>query len=163
MSILPDLLTHNLKIVFCGTAAGNESAQQKAYYAKSTNSFWETLHHIGLTPTQLSPHQYEELLNYGLGLTDISKIGWGMDKELSNNQFDIDGFEKKIEQFQPIYVCFNGKKAGQIYFNDKKISYGLQNQTLGKTKFFVVPSTSGAARGYWDISYWKELANYVIK
>ena len=41
--ILPDLLKDNLKIVFCGTAAGNKSAERKAYYAVAGNLFYPAL------------------------------------------------------------------------------------------------------------------------
>lgn len=50
MSVLPDVLKPDLKIVFCGTAAGRESAARGAYYAGSGNSFWKTLHEVGLYP-----------------------------------------------------------------------------------------------------------------
>jgi len=38
--ILPDLLASNLKIVFCGSAAGTKSAENKAYYAGPGNRFY---------------------------------------------------------------------------------------------------------------------------
>jgi TDG/mug DNA glycosylase family protein len=31
-------------------------------------------------------------------------------------------------------------------------------ETIGRTEVFVLPSTSGAARGYWNDSYWHDLA-----
>ena len=39
--------------------------------------------------------------------------------------------------------------------------FGLQPETVGPTAIFVLPSTSGAARGSWDPGYWHELARYV--
>ncbi|GEO17500.1 hypothetical protein [Microvirga aerophila] len=36
---LPEVLLPNLKIVFCGTAAGNRSAASGAYYAQPGNRF----------------------------------------------------------------------------------------------------------------------------
>lgn len=35
MDILPDVLKPGLKVVFCGTAAGNRSATNGAYYARA--------------------------------------------------------------------------------------------------------------------------------
>ena len=80
--VLPDLLQPGLRIVFCGTAAGNVSAVRGAYYAHSQNRFWSALHAIGLTPRQLRPEEYPEMLQWGLGLTDIAKHVSGMDREL---------------------------------------------------------------------------------
>ena len=76
-----------LKIVFCGTAAGNVSAARGAYYAHPQNRFWSALHAIGLTPRQLRPDEYPELAQWGLGLTDIAKHVSGMDRELPPGAF----------------------------------------------------------------------------
>ena len=43
---LPDILQPNLKVVFCGTAAGDASAKKRAYYAGPGNRFWKTLHEV---------------------------------------------------------------------------------------------------------------------
>jgi TDG/mug DNA glycosylase family protein len=53
--VLPDLIKPGLRIVFCGTAAGNVSAARGAYYAHPQNRFWSALHAFGLTPRQLEP------------------------------------------------------------------------------------------------------------
>ena len=66
--VLPDLLKPGLKIVFCGTAAGNVSAARGAYYAHPQNRFWTALHAFGLTPRKLRPEDYAELPQWGLGL-----------------------------------------------------------------------------------------------
>jgi double-stranded uracil-DNA glycosylase len=63
-SILPDVLAPNLKVVFCGTAAGTQSAEVGAYYAGRGNKFWRTLYEIGLTPRQLAPHEFTSLPLY---------------------------------------------------------------------------------------------------
>jgi hypothetical protein len=42
---------------------------------------------------QLSPEQYRQLPDYGLGLTDIAKFGAGMDRDLdhSNSTWLVSG------------------------------------------------------------------------
>ena len=80
--VLPDLIEPGLKIVFCGTAAGNVSAARGAYYAHPQNRFWSALHAFGLTPRKLKPEEYPELPQWGLGLTDIAKHVSGLDREL---------------------------------------------------------------------------------
>ena len=59
--VLPDRLKPGLKLVFCGTAAGRQSALQQAYYAHGQNKFWTTLHKVGLTPHLFMPQDYEKL------------------------------------------------------------------------------------------------------
>lgn len=155
--MLPDLLCEHLKLVVCGTAAGNTSAELKQYYARPGNKFWATLFQTGLTPEQLLPSAYERLLDYGIGLTDLVKNKSGMDRLLAATDFGSDPLVQKIEQYRPRYVCFNGKRAAEVFFQ-KPVDFGLQPVMLGQTSFFVAPSTSGAANGWWDINHWKELA-----
>ena len=64
-------------------------------------------------------------------------------------------------KYQPKIVCFNGKNAAKIYFNRKHIEYGIQNEKIVMSKLFIVPSTSGAASGFWDINIWKTLADII--
>jgi TDG/mug DNA glycosylase family protein len=37
----------------------------------------------------------------------------------------------------------------------------VQDERIGSTAVFVLPSTSGAARRYWDESHWHALCAYV--
>lgn len=156
--MLPDVLTNGLEIVFCGTAVGNQSAEKSAYYANPGNRFWSVLHQIGLTSVQLNPQDYKLLLEYGLGITDMVKTKYGVDKELRSSDFDRDGLTKRIIEFSPKILCFNGKKAAQKYLRRKDVKFGYQDEIIGRTKIFVAPSTSRSANRYWDIDYWFELA-----
>lgn len=156
---LPDLLIENLDVVFCGTAAGDKSAELKAYYAGPGNQFYSILNSVGFTPIKLQPNQFTDLLNYKIGLTDIAKFAQGVDAKLKHTNFDVIGFKAKIIRYQPKYVCFNGKKAAKEYYglkNTATIKYGIQTATINNTKLFVAPSTSGSARRYWDEKVWKE-------
>lgn len=140
--MLSDLLCENLKLVICGTAAGNASAQLKQYYAKPGNKFWGTLFQTGLTPVLMTPADYPRLLDYEIGLTDLVKNKAGMDKVLQESDFGSSDLVQKIWQYQPRYLCFNGKRAAEEFFQGS-VEYGLQTVTIGKTKFFVAPSTCG--------------------
>jgi len=163
MSVLPDLLTPNLKIVFCGTAASDISAREGAYYANPTNYFWRTLHNIDLTPYQLEPKEFPKLLDYRIGLTDIAKLAQGNDAGLKKDDFDRETLREKILKYQPQFLAFTSKKGASEFFQKStgKIHYGLQDAVLGKTRFWVLTSPSGAARGYWDESIWQALADTV--
>jgi TDG/mug DNA glycosylase family protein len=155
--MLPDLLRENLTLVFCGTAVGNTSAQLQQYYARPGNKFWKVLFEVGLTPLQLAPSEYERLLDYGIGLTDLAKDNSGMDKRLKPANFGKDALIKKLETYQPKILCFNGKRAG-VEFLGRPVQYGLQPENFAGASLFVATSTSGAANGSWDIKVWQELA-----
>jgi len=159
--MLPDLLKPNLKIVFCGTAAGDVSASRQEYYAGPGNKFYPILFKTGLTERHLEPSEYESLLNYDIGLTDVVKIQSGNDDVLKKESFDVKGFIDKMVKYKPDIVAFNGKKSASyiLGYNGRtsKVEYGDQNATIGSTELFVLPSTSGAASGYWEEKYWFEL------
>ncbi len=155
--MLPDVLRSGLRVVFCGTAAGTKSAATGAYYAGPGNQFWPVLHRIGLTPAQLAPAEYERLLDYGVGLTDVCKTRSGSDLEVGEDGFDVDGLLDRLRRAGPAHVAFNGKKAGQVVVG-RKVSYGVQPEQLARARVHVLPSTSGAARGFWDEKHWVDLA-----
>lgn len=159
--MLSDLLTNNLVLVICGTAVGETSARAGEYYAKPGNKFWRTLYEAGLTSRQLAPVEYRELLKERIGLTDLVKDKFGMDKGLKGSDFGSDELLAKMRKYQPGLLCFNGKRAGQEFFMKRSIDYGLQAETIGSTRIYVAPSTSGAANRYWDIEIWEELAGLV--
>ena len=138
MIVLPDVLAPNLDIVFCGTAVGEKSALMQAYYAGLGNSFWPTLYKVGLTPYQLRPKEYREILRWKLGLTDLVKDISGNDRCLSAAQFDRRRLERlAIENF-PRIVAFTSKRAARGFFGHSA-DYGLARSTVGKTMLFVLP------------------------
>ncbi|HET6352625.1 MAG TPA: mismatch-specific DNA-glycosylase [Coriobacteriia bacterium] len=159
--MLPDLLAPGLRLVVCGTAASAKSAQVGAYYAGPGNKFWPTLAEVGLTPRRLEPAEFPLLLEYGIGLTDIAKGQAGGDADITFTRDSAALVRSKIEANAPGVLCFNGKRAGQECFGVKTLDYGLQEARVGETLLFVAPSTSGAASGAWDVSYWRDLAEVV--
>lgn len=162
---LPDMLRPGLRLVFCGTAAGAKSAAVGAYYAGPGNQFWRVLASTGLTKRQLIPGEFRLLPEFGIGLTDMAKLESGNDNELSKDAFDVVAMKAKLAEYKPRVVCFNGKKAAQVFFARTDLDYGLQPAThcpeLPDIKFFIAPSTSGAARKFWDEGMWRELAGIV--
>ena len=152
--ILPDVLEPDLKIVFCGTAAGNASARQGAYYAHPGNKFWHTLYRIGLTPRQLHAADFAEVLRYRIGLTDLAKYVSGNDDTLSPHDFDPAALANKINLIRPSVLAFTSKTAGSIFLGSQRIAFGLQPTKVGVTHIFVLPSPSGLARRSWDIAHW---------
>lgn len=156
--ILPDILAPGLRLVVCGSAAGTRSAELGAYYAGPGNRFWDTLYRVGLTPSVLRPADFRSVLTYGIGLTDIVKTGFGPDSGLRAANFDREGLRRRIESFQPRILAFNGKRSASAFLGGPVI-YGHQpNQSIAATQLYVAPSTSGAARGFWDESYWHLVA-----
>ena len=69
---------------------------------------------------------------------------------------------RRLEPYSPRYLCFNGKRAAMEALGGKRIRYGLEEATsFGSTQLFVAPSTSAAAKRWWDGAVWIELAALV--
>jgi TDG/mug DNA glycosylase family protein len=160
-TLLKDLLAPGLKVVFCGTAAGEVSAARGEYYAGPGNKFWSVLFEVGLTPRRLAPGEYNDLLGFGIGLTDVVKGQAGGDASIDFGRSNPDDLKQKIEHFSPAVLAFNGKKAAQVFLGERRVDLGLQPEQVGETRLFLAPSTSGAANRYWNVEVWYELAELV--
>jgi TDG/mug DNA glycosylase family protein len=155
--VLKDVLAPELRVVFCGTAPGTASAKAQTYYAGPGNAFWQALHLTGLTPFELVPAEFERLPEYGIGLTDICKVAYGSDAEVGTVEFDVTALQEKIAAAEPGCLAFNGKNAARGAL-ERDVLYGPQDETIGGTPVWVLPSTSGRARKFWKIEPWQQLA-----
>ena len=160
--LVPDLLAPRLDLVFCGTAPSPASFRARAYYANPGNAFWATLHAVGLTPEKLAPQRYPELLQWGLGLTDLNKTEYGSDHELSAAAMDAGSLRFKVRKFRPAAIAFTSKNAASIALGIKVPAYGRQIEPLEGAIVFVLASPSGRARSFWTIAPWKEAAAFVL-
>lgn len=150
VTILPDHLAPGLRVVFCGTAVGTTSASRGHYYAGPGNEFWTYLHEAGLTPRRLRPEEDAQIVEFGIGLTDLAKgIASSYDPGLRNH-YDVDDFTAKIERFGPRWVAFHGKTAAKevshVLSHGRSVKLGRQPWTIGRSSVFVVPSASASNR-----------------
>jgi len=160
--VLPDVLVPGLRIVFCGTAAGTVSARRGAYYAHPQNRFWPALYAAGLTPRLMRPEDYPELTRWGLGLTDIAKHASGMDRELPAGALGPDAcaaLKAKIAAFEPKRLAFTSLAAGRRYLG-RAATFGEQEERIGRTRLWILPSPSPAAGWNWEMNehWWRRLA-----
>jgi len=158
--ILPDVLAPGLSIVFCGTAAGTESARRRAYYAHPQNRFWRVLHEAGLTPRRLAPAEFALLPDFGLGLTDIAKYVSGMDSQLPRGALGrapCEALFARIALATPRILAFTSLTAGRRYLGRDGAGYGPQPERIGETAIWLLPSPSPTATWKWDRAPWLAL------
>jgi TDG/mug DNA glycosylase family protein len=162
-SRLPDLLRRNLRLVFVGTAASTRSAEVGHYYAHPGNRFWRALHEAGITPRRCQPGEFAALIALGIGFTDLSKSGAGMDRQIAAETIDVPGFRAKIEKYRPRTIAFTSKKAASLFYGrpSAAIALGRQPRDVSLPEIFVLPSPSGAASGHWTIEPWRDLAAWI--
>jgi len=153
---LPDLLAEGLKLVVC-SSADEKSAVDGGYYAGAGDRFWDTLRTIGLTPRELKPDEWQSLLEYRIGLTQLAE----MDASGPDRGVRFEGgkeLRRKIRQYQPGMMVFNGKQVAKDYLNMPTVVYGLLPHSIGTTKLFVCPSTRAGAKANWDPRWWDVMA-----
>jgi len=148
--------------VFCGTAAGTESARRGCYYAHPQNKFWRALHEVGLTGRRLDCTEYALLPQFGIGLTDIAKTASGMDKELPVDALGRAAcaeMEAKIRACAPAILAFTSLTAGRRFLR-RDAGFGQQQETIGATRVWLLPSPSPAANWNWaaNAAWWRALA-----
>jgi double-stranded uracil-DNA glycosylase len=160
---LPDQLLPNLRLVFVGTAASTRSAELGHYYAHPGNRFWRAIHEAGITPRRYQPSEFASLIELGIGFTDLSKSGAGMDHQIAADAIDVPGFRAKIEKFRPKTIAFTSKKAASLFYGRPSagIALGRQQRDESLPEIFVLPSPSGAASGHWTLEPWRELAAWI--
>lgn len=161
--VLPERLKPGLTLVLCGTAAGRQSALQKAYYAHAQNKFWRTLYETGLTPHLYAPRDYPALWELGIGLTDIAKFAYGMDHQLPKDSLGreaADALRARIEKVAPRFLAFTSLTAGRTVMGKHALP-GRQAEKIGSTDVWILPSPSPLAGNHWDIGPWRALAKAV--
>jgi double-stranded uracil-DNA glycosylase len=144
-SAVPDVLAPGLRVVFCGINPGRWSATAGAHFANPRNNFWRLLHDAGFTPRLLAPQEQHELASFGYGLTNAALRTTAGSGDLRRGDF-ADATERLAEiadGLRPDWIAFVGKEAYRGAFGARP-RLGEQEQRLGATRLFVLPSTSPA-------------------
>ena len=129
----------------------------------SRTSSGQILCETGLTPALLQPHQYRELLQHRIGLTDFVKTHSGMDHEIPLSKLAEDSrarLSASMMKYRPKFLAFTSKNAGQRFLGGKR-DYGEQIERIAETRIWILPSTSGAAQGSWRPEIWHAFAETV--
>ena len=157
---MPDVLRPGLTLVLVGTAPSRISAAARAYYANPGNRFWFTLHEVGLTPRQLSPHEYPTLPTFGIGLTDVAKRHSGVDADLPPGAWRPSELRAKIARYRPALVAFTSKRGASEVLGvpTGHLPYGPQLQLLEGAEVWVLPSTSPLGHTHFQLEPWHALA-----
>jgi double-stranded uracil-DNA glycosylase len=149
---VPDVLGPGVRLVFCGINPGYASAAAGAAFANPRNDFWRLLHAAGFTPRLFEPHEQQELLDLGIGLTNAARRTTRGSSDLRAADFEgaLERLEAIARDFESHVIAFVGKAAYQGAFRERP-EHGLQERALGATRLFVLPSTSPAnAAVPWD-------------
>lgn len=158
--VLPDVLAPGLIAVICGTAAGTVAARRGIPYSGPGNKLWPTLRATGLVPANFDMADFRKLPRFGLGMTDVVKSAFGADHEIADTAYDVERFRVSMRLIRPRVIGFDGLNAARRFYGRRDPACGRQTDWEG-IAIFILPSTSGRARRFWNERPWQEFAAFV--
>ena len=155
MKTLPDYLCAGLDIVFVGLNPGLYSVEVGRYFASPRNRFWRAVNRSGLLSEPLDAERDAELLEQGIGLTDVVKRSTKGASDLRAADFRrwSPVLREKLLRHRPRIVCFHGAVAYRSYLRhacgvNERPELGLQPRRIGESLVFLVPNPSPANAVY---------------
>lgn len=142
---VPDLVAPGLTVLFCGINPGLYTAALGHHFGRPGNRFWPALHGAGFTPRLFKPWDERDLLPLGYGITNMVPRTTAAASELRPEEF-VAGGERLVElvhRYTPRVVAFLGIGAYRSAFGKPKAQLGLQEDRIGETRLWALPSPSG--------------------
>ncbi|WP_406639686.1 G/U mismatch-specific DNA glycosylase [Amycolatopsis sp. WGS_07] len=142
---IPDVLAPNLNVLFCGINPGLYSGALGLHFARPGNRFWPALHASGFTPRQLDPSEQDQLLDLGLGITNVVARTTARADELTDDELREGGqiLTAKVKKYRPRWLAVVGITAYRVAFGDRRAAVGPQDRTIGTTNVWLLPNPSG--------------------
>ncbi len=147
---LPDVIAPGLRVLFCGINPGLYTAATGHHFARPGNRFWPALHASGFTPRLFAPHEQQELLALGLGITNVVARASATADALSAEELAEGGrlLRRKVRRYAPRFLAVLGVGAYRSAFAQPRAALGLQPEPLGATQVWVLPNPSGLNAHY---------------
>jgi double-stranded uracil-DNA glycosylase len=142
---IPDVIAPGLRVLFAGINPGLYSAATGHHFARPGNRFWPALHRSGFTARLLSPDEQEELLAFGLGITNVVARATARAAELSAAELREGGIvlTAKVARLHPRWLAVVGVTAYRTAFGRPAAVVGRQPERLDGTGLWVLPNPSG--------------------
>jgi TDG/mug DNA glycosylase family protein len=147
---VPDVIAPGLRVLFCGINPGLYSGATGHHFARPGNRFWRTLHEAGFTDRVLSPAEERELLDVGLGITNLVTRTTASAAELNDDELRAGAarVREKIVRFRPRWLAVLGVSAFRIGFDRPRAVVGRQPEAIRETGLWVLPNPSGLNAHY---------------
>jgi TDG/mug DNA glycosylase family protein len=147
---VPDLIRPGLDVLFCGINPSLYSAVVQRHFARPGNRFWRTLHAAGFTERVLSPWDQEELLEAGIGLTNVVARASASADELAPEDYRRGRaiLRRKLERYRPRVIAFLGLGAYRIVAEQPRARVGRQAEPFGGVEAWALPNPSGLNAHY---------------
>jgi len=147
---IPDVIAPGLRVLFCGINPGLYSGAVGHHFARPGNRFWKVLHRSGFTDHELSPFDDRELLDVGIGITNLVNRTTASAAELDPAELrrGASRLATKVVRYRPAFVAFAGMGAYRTAFRRPHATLGRQPETLRGAVIWLLPNPSGAQAAY---------------
>ena len=145
-----DVIAPGLRVLFCGINPGLWTSYTGHHFAGPGNRFWKALHLGGFTPRVLAPAEKRELLQWGLGITNVVMRATATAAELESHEYVAGGTRlvAKVKRYRPRALAVLGVGAFKAAFGHGGVSVGEQDERIGRTRVWVLPNPSGLNQNY---------------
>jgi TDG/mug DNA glycosylase family protein len=142
---ISDIIAGGLRVLFVGINPGLYSGAVGHHFARPGNRFWPALHAADFTPRVISPFEEQELLSYGLGITNLVARTTATAAELTTDELlgGAKQLEKKVRRYSPRYVAFLGLESYRKGLGRPRAAVGLQEESLAGSRIWLLPNPSG--------------------
>ncbi len=147
---IPDTVAPGLRYLFVGINPGLYSGATGHHFARPGNRFWPTLHRAGFTPRQLRPDETDELLELGIGITNLVNRTTATAAELGRDELRAGGgrLTKTVATYRPRTVAVLGVTAYRAAFDRPKAVVGRQPEAVAGSDLWLLPNPSGLNAHY---------------
>jgi double-stranded uracil-DNA glycosylase len=151
-ALVPDVIASDLDVLFCGINPGLYSGAVGHHFARPGNRFWRTLYASGFTDRVLSPFEEHDLLELGLGITNLVERATATAERLKADELrrGADKLGPKLARYGPKWIAFLGLTAYRVAFGCKHATVGPQKRWIGKTAVWLLPNPSGL-NAHWQL------------
>jgi G:T/U mismatch-specific DNA glycosylase len=148
---LPDLLGHDIRLLFVGINPGLRTVAVQAHFGGGSNRFYPALYRAGIVDRRIdassgfTADDVAHLRERGVSITNLVRGASARADELSSEQL-ISGardLAERVERIGPRLVAMLGITAYRVAFGRPKSVVGPQPQSLGGSPLWVLPNPSG--------------------
>lgn len=155
-----DVIADGLDVLFCGINPSLYSGAIGHHFARPGNRFWPALHRSGFTGRQLDPSEERDLLELGLGITNIVSRSTARADELTPEELrrGAAALRRKVLRRKPRWLAPLGLGAYRIGFGEATAKVGPQDAAVGGTRIWLLPNPSGLNAHYQLADLGREFA-----
>ena len=147
---IKDVVAPGLDVLFCGINPGLSSGAVGHPFARPGNRFWPALHAGGFTDHVLTAYDDRDLLALGLGITNLVNRTTARADELGEDELRRGAatLRRKVLRNRPRFLAVLGLSAFRIAFGRPGSGIGLQRESIGATRVWLLPNPSGLNAHY---------------